>query len=77
MASLDVFNAKNKYTDYDFKAGKPLTQDIEGARANVVVPVVPELKHAGKPDRFDGLVNAVLKKTNNSRKIIALTWTTK
>ena len=77
MADLDNFNTANKYTDYDFKPGKPLSQDVEGERANVVIPVVLDFKHDGKPDRFDGLVNVVLEKTNNSWKIIALTWTTK
>lgn len=59
MADLDNFNTANKYTDYDFKPGKPLSQDVEGERANVVIPVVLDLKHFGKPDRFDGLVNVV------------------
>jgi len=77
MADLDNFNTANKYTDYDFKPGKPLSQDVEGERANVVIPVVLDLKHDGKPDRFDGLVNVVLEKNNNSWKIIAFTWTTK
>ena len=77
MADLVNFNTANKYTDYDFRPGKPLSQDVEGERANVVIPVVLDLKHDGKPDRFDGLVNVVLEKTNNSWKIIALTWTTK
>ncbi|MGA9314492.1 MAG: hypothetical protein WBV77_07675, partial [Solirubrobacteraceae bacterium] len=77
MVDLDNFNTANKYTDYDFKPGQPLSQDVEGERANVVIPVVLDLKHDGKPDRFDGLVNVVLEKTNNSWKIIALTWTTK
>jgi hypothetical protein len=69
MADLDNFNTANKYTDYDFKPGKPLSQDVEGERANVVIPVVLDLKHDGKPDRFDGLVNVVLEKTNNSWKM--------
>lgn len=77
MTDLDNFNTTNKYTDYDFKPGRPLSQDVEGERANVVVPVVLNLKHNGKPDRFYGLVNVVLEKTGNSWKIIALTWTTK
>ena len=72
MADLVNFNTANKYTDYDFRPGKPLSQDVEGERANVVIPVVLDLKHDGKPDRFDGLVNVVLEKTNNSWKIIAL-----
>ena len=39
--------------------------------------VVLELKHDGKPERFDGSVNVVLKKTGGSWKIIALSWSTK
>jgi hypothetical protein len=75
MTDLNIFNVSNKYTNYDFMVGEPLTQDIEGERANVIVPVVLDLKHDGKPDRLDGLVN--VQKTNTSWKITAFTWTTK
>jgi len=77
MADLDKFNTENKYTAYDFKVGKPLTQEIKGDRANVIVPVALDLKHSGKPERFDGLVNVVLQKTHDVWKIAAFTWTTK
>jgi hypothetical protein len=60
MSDLDSYNTSNRYTDYDFKVGKPLTNDVEGGHANVIVPVVLDLKHDGKPERFDGLVNVVL-----------------
>jgi hypothetical protein len=45
MADLETFNTKNKYTDYAFKVGKPLTQEVDADRANVIVPVVLDLKH--------------------------------
>jgi hypothetical protein len=75
MADLDKYNAENKYTDYDFKIGKPLSEENQGTRANVVVPVVLDLKHGGKPERFEGLVNVVLMKTHNGWGIAALTFT--
>jgi hypothetical protein len=49
MADLETFNTKNKYTDYDFKVGKPLAQEVDADRANVIVPLVLDLKHGGKP----------------------------
>src|ERR1700757_4506365 len=77
MAGLKTFNTKNKYTDYDFKVGKPLTQEVDADHANVIVPLVLDLKHGGKPERIDGLVNVVLQKSHDVWKIAALTWTTK
>jgi hypothetical protein len=77
MADLETFNTINKYTAYDFKVGKPLTQEIDADRANVIVPVVLDLKHSGKTERFDGLVNVVLQKSHDGWKIAGLTWTTK
>jgi hypothetical protein len=60
-----------------FKVGKPLTYDVEGEHANVIASVVLDLKHDGKPERFDGLVNVVLQGSRDPRRITAFTWTTK
>jgi hypothetical protein len=77
MSDLDSYNTSNRYTDYDFTVGKPLTYEVEGEYANVIVPVVLDLRHDGKPERFDGLVNVALQRKRNSWKITAFTWTTK
>lgn len=76
-SDLDSYNARNRYTDYDFKLGQPLTYEVEGEHANFIVPVVLDLRHDGKPERFDGLVNVVLKEGRDSWKITAFIWTTK
>jgi len=70
-------SAKNKYTDFNFTVGKPLSQVVAGDHANVIVPVVLDLKGRGKPKRYEGLVDAVLTKTDHTWKIAAFTWTTK
>ena len=77
MSDLNSYNTSNRYTDYDFKVGKPLTTDVKGEHANVIVPVVLDLKHDGKRERFDGLVNVVQQGSRNSWKITAFIWTTK
>jgi hypothetical protein len=69
MSALDSYNTRNRYTDYDFKVGKPLMYEVEGKHANVIVPVVLDLRHDGKPERFDGLVNVVLQASRDSWKI--------
>jgi ketosteroid isomerase-like protein len=68
---------RNKDTDFKSTVGKPLTQVVVGDRANVIVPVVLDLKERGKPNRYDGLANVVLLKTADVWKIAAFTWTTK
>ena len=77
MSDLDSYNSSNRYTDYDFKVGKPLTNDVKGEHANVIVPIVLDLKRDGKPERFAGLVNVVLQENSSSWKITAFTWTPK
>src|SRR5262245_14269451 len=77
MSDLDSYNARNRYTDSNFKVGKPLTYEVEGEHASGIVPVVLDLRHDGRPERFDGLVNAVLQGSRDSWKITAFTWTTK
>ena len=69
MADLATDSAKNKDTDFKFTVGKPLTQVVVGDRANVIVPVVLDLKERGKPNRYDGLANVVLLKTADVWKI--------
>src|SRR5215475_10122113 len=40
MSDLDKSNTIEGFTDYDFEPGAPTTNDIEGARANVILSVV-------------------------------------
>jgi hypothetical protein len=42
-----------------------LTQVVVGDRANVIVPVVLDLKERGKPNRYDGFANVVLLREND------------
>ena len=77
MADFATDSAKNKDTDFKFTVGKPLTQVVVSDRANVIVPVVLDLKERDKPNRYDGLANVVLLKTGDAWKIAAFTWTTK
>jgi len=75
MSDLDKSNTIEGFTDYDFEPGTPLTNDIEGARASVILPVVIFLKQNGRPESFPGLVNIVLRQNRASWKIAAFTWT--
>jgi hypothetical protein len=75
MSDLDKSNTIEGFTDYDFEPGTPLTNDIEGARAIVILPVVIYLKQDGRPESFPGLVNIVLRQNRASWKIVAFTWT--
>jgi hypothetical protein len=75
FSDLDIYNQSQGFTDYDFEVGTPLTNDVEGALANVIVPVVLNLKHDGRPESFTGLVNVVLQRNRASWKITAFTWT--
>jgi|SRR5215469_3916939 len=74
MSDFDKSNIVEGFTDYDFEPGTPTTNDIEGTRANVILPVVINLKHNGQPERFSGLVNVVLRRNGASWKMIAFTW---
>ena len=75
MSDLDKSNTIEGFTDYDFEPGTPLTNDIEGARASVILPVVIYLKQDGRPESFPGLVNIVLRQNRASWRIVAFTWT--
>ena len=75
FSDLDIYNQSQGFTDYDFEVGTPLTNDVEGKLANVIVPVVLNLKHDGRPESFTGLVNVVLQRNRSSWKISAFTWT--
>ena len=75
FSDLDIYNQSQGFTNYDFEVGTPLTNDVEGALANVIVPVVLNLKHDDRPESFTGLVNVVLQRNRASWKITALTWT--
>jgi hypothetical protein len=77
MADFATDSTKHKYTDFDFMVQKPLSQEVDGDRANVVVPVVVDIKERSKPVRYNGLANVVLLKTGDIWKIVAFTWTTK
>jgi hypothetical protein len=74
MSDLDKSNVIEGFTDYDFEPGTPTTNDIEGARAIVILPVVINLKQHGQPASFPGLVNIVLRRTGASWKILVFTW---
>ena len=76
MSDLDKSNTIEGFTDYDFRPGTPLTNDIEGARAIVILPCcdLPQTGRAG-PESFPGLVNIVLRQNRASWKIVAFTWT--
>ena len=75
MSDLDKSNIIEGFTEYDFEPGTPLTNDIEGTRASVILPVVIFLKQHGQPASFPGLVNIVLRQNRASWKIVAFTWT--
>jgi hypothetical protein len=75
FSDLDSYNITQGFTDYFFDVGPPLDNDVEGSLAQVIVPVVIDLKHDGQPESFPGLVNLVLRRKHNSWKITAFTWT--
>jgi len=75
FSDLDIYNASQGFQDYNFEAGTPLSIDVEGALAQVIVPVVLDLKHDGQPESFPGLVNLVLWWKRTSWKITSFTWT--
>jgi hypothetical protein len=75
FSDLDSYNISQGFTDYYFEVGAPLTNDVEGALAQVILPVVLDLKHNGQPESYPGLVNLVLRRKYTSWKIISFTWT--
>ena len=75
FSDLDTYNLSQGFTDYYFDVGAPLTNDIEGAVAQVIVPVVIDLKHNGQPENYPGLVNIVLRRERTAWKITSFTWT--
>jgi ketosteroid isomerase-like protein len=75
FSDLDIYNASQGFTDYEFDVGTPTNNDIEGANASVIVPVVLNLKHDGQPQSYPGLVNLVLRRNGASWKIVSFTWT--
>jgi hypothetical protein len=75
FSDLDSYNISQGFTDYHFEVGAPQTNDVEGALAQVIVPVVLDLKHNGQPESYPGLVNLVLRRKHISWKITAFTWT--
>ena len=75
FSDLDIYNVSQGFTDYYFDVGEPLPIDVEGALAQVIVPVVIDLKHNGQPESYPGLVNLVLRREHTSWKITSFTWT--
>jgi len=75
FADLDIYNTNQGFTDYYFDVGTPLSNDVEGALAQIIVPVVLDLNHNGQPESYPGLVNLVLRRKRNSWKITSFTWT--
>lgn len=67
MSDFDKSNVVEGFTDYDFEPGTPTTNDIEGARAIVILPVVIFLKQDGHPISVPGLVNFVLTRKHPGR----------
>jgi hypothetical protein len=75
FSDLDIYNISQGFTDYYFEVGTPQPIDVEGALAQVIVPVVLDLKHNGQPESYPGLVNLVLRWEHTSWKITSFTWT--
>jgi len=75
LSDLDKSNIKEGFTDLFFDVGTPQSIDVEGTLAQVIVPVVIDLKHDGQPLTVPGLVNLVLRQKRSSWKITSFTWT--
>ena len=75
FADLDIYNSNQGFSDYFFDVGTPQSTDIEGALAQIIVPVVIDLQHNGQTETYPGLVNLVLRQKRNSWKITSFTWT--
>jgi hypothetical protein len=58
-----------------FTLAKPLSQEVNEDRGNVIVPLVLDFKEGGKPVRANGLANVVLVKNRETWKILAFTFT--
>ena len=70
-----IYNLNQGFTDYFFDVGEPQPIDVEGPLAQVIVPVVIDLKHNGQPEAYPGLVNIVLRRDLTAWKITSFTWT--
>ena len=75
MADLAIYCTKHEDTDLKFTLAKPLSQEVDGDRGNVIVPLVLDFKEGGKPLRANGLANVVLLKNRETWKISAFTFT--
>jgi|SRR5215469_1563976 len=75
FSDLDISNIKEGFSDYFFDVGTPQSIEVEGTLAQVIVPVVIDLKHDGQPITVPGLVNFVLRQKRSSWKITSFTWT--
>jgi hypothetical protein len=75
FSDLYIYNLSQGFTDYYFDVGEPQPIDVEGALAQVIVPVELDLKHNGQPESYPGLVNLVLRRNRGSWKITSFTWT--
>jgi len=75
MADAAVYCTKHEDTDVKFTLAKPLSQEFNGDRGNVIVPLVLDFKEGGKPVRANGLANVVLVKNRETWKILAFTFT--
>jgi hypothetical protein len=75
MADVATYCTRHEDTDFKFTLGKPLHQEVDGDRGNVIVPLVLDFKEGGKPLRAKGLANVVLLKNRETWKISAFTFT--